>query len=285
MRVGLAVAFGLAAVWPAAGATIYDNNTPNGLMATASRLGSATQSEIESADDFLLTSPTKITGASFTGLVPTQFTVGRVSIEIYRIFPADSDVNRTSGPPTFSTNQVPTRVNSPADVAFASRISTAGGGLTFTTTTLSPSFGAANSVVNGINPTPNQTTHGEGVVLGTEVRFDVTFTTPFDLAAEHYFFVPQVELDTGSFLWLSAPKPIVNGFAFAPDLQTWIRDEDLDPDWLRVGTDIVGGTTPPTFNAAFALFGDVEAVPEPGTLPLLAMALLALGLLARRARV
>lgn len=27
------------------------------------------------------------------------------------------------------------------------------------------------------------------------------------------------------------------------------------PDWLRVGTDIVGGATPPTFNAAFSLSG------------------------------
>jgi|SRR5215813_11654607 len=33
-------------------------------------------------------------------------------------------------------------------------------------------------------------------------------------------------------------------------------------DWLRVGTDIVGGgATPPTFNAAFSLSG--EAVPGP----------------------
>ena len=35
----------------------------------------------------------------------------------------------------------------------------------------------------------------------------------------------------------------------------------LDPDWLRVGMDIVGGTTPPTFNTAFALDG--TEVPEP----------------------
>jgi hypothetical protein len=54
------------------------------------------------------------------------------------------------------------------------------------------------------------------------------------------------------------------GTAFPPgftDLQTWIRDEALQPDWLRVGTDIVGGTTPPTFNAAFSLSG--VAVPGP----------------------
>ena len=37
----------------------------------------------------------------------------------------------------------------------------------------------------------------------------------------------------------------------------------LDPDWLRVGTDIVGGNTAPTFNAAFSLSG--SAVPEPSS--------------------
>ena len=51
---------------------------------------------------------------------------------------------------------------------------------------------------------------------------------------------------------LSAARPIVPpGTPFPPgvtDLQSWIRNSDLDPDWLRIGTDIVGGTT---FNAAF----------------------------------
>jgi hypothetical protein len=36
----------------------------------------------------------------------------------------------------------------------------------------------------------------------------VTFTTPFTLAADHYFFVPQVEVTDadGNFFWLSAPS-------------------------------------------------------------------------------
>jgi len=55
----------------------------------------------------------------------------------------------------------------------------------------------------------------------------------------------------------------------------------LDPDWLRVGTDIVGGATPPTFNAAFSLSG--ETVPEPATLTLLGLALIAV-VSARRRR-
>jgi hypothetical protein len=31
-------------------------------------------------------------------------------------------------------------------------------------------------------------------VTGSEVQFSVNFTTPFDLLAGHYFFVPQVEV-------------------------------------------------------------------------------------------
>ena len=109
---------------------------------------------------------------------------------------------------------------------------------------------------------------------------DVTFTSPFLLPGDHYFFVPQVQLnDDNNFLWLSAPRPIVgpDGTPINPDLQSWTRDAGLDPDWLRVGTDIVGGDTPPTFNAVFSLQG--EGVPEPATLELEATGLVALGLL------
>jgi hypothetical protein len=134
-------------------------------------------------------------------------------------------------------------------------------------------------VLNGINPKPNQQTDGEGPVTGDEVMFNVTFMTPFDLLPDHYFFVPQVQLDSGEFYWLSAPKPIVApgtpfpaGFS---DLQSWIRNENLAPDWLRVGTDIVGpppqGGAAPTFNAAFSLSG--QEIPEPATLLLIALGL------------
>jgi len=98
---------------------------------------------------------------------------------------------------------------------------------------------------------------GDGPVSGQEVVFSVTFTSPITLDPDHYFFVPQVELSDGLFLWLSAPRPIVPpGTPFPAgftDLQTWVRDQALQPDWLRVGTDIVGGTNPPTFNASFSL--------------------------------
>jgi hypothetical protein len=104
-------------------------------------------------------------------------------------------------------------------------------------------------------------------VNGLEVQFSVNFTTPFDLAAGHYFFIPQVADANGNFLWLSAPRPIVPPGTPFPlgitDLQSWTRDQMLDPDWLRVGSDIVGPTpaTGPTFNAAFSLTG--VSVPGP----------------------
>ena len=53
------------------------------------------------------------------------------------------------------------------------------------------------------------------------------------------------------------------GTPFAGDRQAWIRNMNLAPDWLRIGTDIVGGTTPPTFNMTFSLTG--ETIPEAGT--------------------
>ena len=148
--------------------------------------------------------------------------------------------------------------------------------LAFSTTTLTSSFTAANSVqAGGIHPSPGQTTAGNGGVTGQETSFSFNFAVPFFLPDGHYFFVPQVQVSGGSFYWLSTARPIVSGLPFAPDLQAWTRDEMLDPDWLRVGTDIVGGTTPPTFNMAFSLVG--TAVPEPSTLGFCLVALGALG--------
>ena len=79
-------------------------------MGTATRPDSPGKIEIESADDFVLTSSTSLTSATFTGLIPLGLPLSGISevrVEIYRVFPSDSDVNRTSGPPTFSTSQVP----------------------------------------------------------------------------------------------------------------------------------------------------------------------------------
>jgi hypothetical protein len=236
----------------------FSTGTPDGRMAAASRVDSPGKFEIEAADDFIASTSLNITSATFTGLLPTGASIGQVQVEIYRVFPKDSDVSRTSGPPTFSTSQVPTRVNSPSDVAFDTRNSLSGGGLTFSTTLLNASFTAANSIsAGGIYPKPGQTTGGNGPVTGQEVQFNISFTTPFTLPIDHYFFVPQVEL-TGAndnFFWLSAPGPPL----FTGDLQAWTRDANLDPDWLREGTDIVGGgAAAPKFNQAFSLAGTVS---------------------------
>ena len=273
----------LVALPAAADTPFFSTGDTDGKIATATRPESAGKFEIESADDFILTQSTSITGATFTGLItgPSPLiSVGEVRVEIYRVFPKDSDVGRTSGPPTFSTSQVPTRVNSPSDVALDTRDSTSG--LTLTMTDLG-AFSALNSVQpGGIHPTPGQTTGGDGPVTGEEVEFGITFSTPFTLPADHYFFIPQVEVTTanGEFLWLSAPKPIVGGTGpFVGDLQSWTRDAMLDPDWLRVGTDIVGppptGGPAPTFNAAFSLSGTV--VPEPSTWAMMLIGFAGLG--------
>ena len=275
----------LCVVPAAADPFFFSTGDPDGKMATASRPSSAGKFEIEAGDDFFLNSETVINSATFVGLLTGGATTGEVRVEIYRVFPKDSDVGRTSGPPTFSTPQVPTRVNSPSDVEFDDR-DTSSGNLTFTTTSLG-TFTALNSVQpGGIHPQPGQTTGGDGSITGEEVQFDVTFTTPFDLPADHYFFVPQVEVvePSGNFFWLSAPRPIVPpGTPFpagATDLQAWTRDQFLDPDWLRVGTDIVGGTPAPTFNMTFSLSG--ETVPEPSSYILLGSALLALAAAGRK---
>jgi hypothetical protein len=231
---------------PARAAPFFDNGAPDGKIAMASRPASPGKIEIEAADDFILGVNTAINSVTFTGLLTgASPTVGQVRVEIYRVFPLDS-----ANPPD---GKVPTRVNSPSDIEFADR-DTANGTLTFVTTTLATSFTAANSVLNGIKPSPNQTTGGEGAVTGQEVQFTVTFSAPLVLPADHYFFIPQVQVTGGEFFWLSSPKPNT-ATPFNPDLQAWIRNDALDPDWVRVGTDVVGGATPPQFNGSFTLTG------------------------------
>jgi hypothetical protein len=279
---GTAMLLGLLSATPAA-ATLFtfSTGTVTNSIATASRPGPDTgpDQETESADDFIVTLGARLNSATFTGLIPSSATVSEVKVEIYRVFPEDSNTARTSFPvPPFSTSQVPARQNSPSDVELLDRDSAVAGELSFTTTPLSQFTGALNSIDQGIHPKPNFNTGGDGPVSGLqEVQFNVTFTDPIDLPDDHYFFVPQVLLTDPDqhFLWLSASRPIdATGTPFSPDLQSWIRNDQLQPDWLRIGTDIVGGTT---FNAAFTLNGDV--LPEPASLSLLGVGLVGMGLL------
>jgi hypothetical protein len=200
------------------------------------------------------------------GLIPAGApvsSVGRVEVEIYHIFPVDSDVGRTSGPPTFSTVNVPTRVNSPSDVEIdAATRDSDSGTLRFITTSVS-TFTVQNTVINGINKAPGQTTHGEGPATGEQVEINITFNTPLFLPPGHYFFRPEAEVTGGNFLFLSAPRPITSGTPFpagVTDLQAWIRNANLVPDWLRIGTDIIGSDT---FNMTFSLTGNT--IPAAGT--------------------
>lgn len=255
---------------------VFSTNAPDGRLGMASRPGAVGIAAREAADDFLLQQATSITNATFYGLLPSganALDITQVSVEIYRIFPLDSNE-----PPS---GNVPTRLNGPSDVTLDSR--TSGSGLTWSATALG-SFSVANSVVDGIHPSPNNMTGGDGFATGSEFVFSVDFLTPFVLPADHYFFVPQVALSSGTFLWLSAQRPVVSpGTPFPPlttDLQAWIRSSELEPDWLRVGTDIIGGGQ--TFNGAFSLSTTVTTTPEPTTLMLVASGLMLLGAAARR---
>jgi hypothetical protein len=234
-------------------AFIFSTGLPDGKVATIDEPPTTHNGhvEFESADDFVLNSETKIERASFTGLLTggaTRADVRDVFLTIYRVFPFDSDLTRTI--------QVPTRMNSPADNEIANFDSFAGA-LHFQSRLLLNSFTALNSVSSADKIAVGS--GGNGHATGKEVEFDVTFNTPLDLPAGHYFFVPKVGLKANApagsdFLWLSAPRPITApGTPFTGDLQSWMRfDPGLAPDWLRIGTDIIGGQT---FNGSFSLSG------------------------------
>ena len=270
----------------------FSTGNPDGKIATLSRPSSAGKIQTETADDFILAQTTFINRATITGLLPTGApltSISDVEIEVYRVFPADSDASRTL--------TVPTRTNSPSDNEIDDATRDGGdGSLSFAATVLNASFSVENSVVNGINrnriarvhgrlpghpdvglrvgvrgggrrshdrprcgprtrperPRPGgDRSGGEGAVTGEEVSISVTFNTPISLPAGHYFFRPEVQLSSGDFLWLSAPKP-TSPPLFVGDLQSWIRNDNLAPDWLRIGTDI---THQGPFNATFSLAG------------------------------
>ena len=140
--------------------------------------------------------PRQSPSATFTGLLsgaPRSSDIGEVVVEIYRVFPDHSDVGRTSGPPT-SRRRTCRRASIRRPMSHSdSRDSQQRP--QFLDHRPGRRFTALNSVQpGGIHPKPGQTTGGNGAVTGEEVQFNVTFTTPFDLPADHYFFVPQVEI-------------------------------------------------------------------------------------------
>ena len=252
---------GVALATPAwADPLFFSTGTPDGLLGALSQPPSSGTLETETADDFILTETTSIAQATITGLIPSGTplaNIRNVEVEVYHVFPKDS-----ADPPS---GNVPLRVNSPADVEIdtATRDGSLGT-LGFSASPLNPSFSVLNTVVNGINKVPSNVTRGEGPASGELVQITITFTPPILLPADHYFFRPEVLVTGSDFLYLSAPRPIVTpGTPFVGDLQAWIRNSDLAPDWLRIGTDIIGGTPARTFSMTFSLTG--ETIPDAGT--------------------
>src|SRR5215469_10493655 len=241
----------------------FTTGTPDGLMGAASRRASPGKLETETADDFTLDQTTVIRRATIVGLVPSGTKpqdIKEVEVEMYHVFPLDSAI-----PPS---GKVPSRANSPSDVEIGTATRAGGSGtLMFFPGVLNSNFRVGNSVVNNLT-VATAPPGGEGSTVGVEVEITITFTSPIILPAGHYFFRPEVLLTSGDFLYLSGPRPIVSpgGTPFptgVTDLQAWIRNSNLAPDWLRIGTDIIDGATPQTFNMAFSLAG--ETVPEAGT--------------------
>jgi hypothetical protein len=256
---GIAAPIMLAAAGPAGAATVFHFSTgsPDGKLGALSQPANESHFQTETADDFVLGSRTRLTSATFTGLLTDgarASDVKNVEIEFYRVFPGDSAP---------SDNRVTTRANSPADVEIASATRDgAAGTLDFTTDVLNPQFVVSNTVTT-VNGLPGEFTGGDRGAAGEEVQFNVNFSDPVLLGAEHLFFRPEVELNNGTFLWLSAPRPIgADGTPFpagTTDLQAWIRNDRLAPDWVRIGTDV---THQGPFNMSFSLSG-VSGVPEP----------------------
>jgi hypothetical protein len=232
----------------------FTTGNPDSLMGAVSRRASPGKLETETADDFTLDQTTVIRRATIVGLAPSGTQpqdFKDVEVEVYHVFPLDSAV-----PPS---GNVPSRANSPSDVEIGTATRAASSGtLTFSTNGLNSNFGVGNTVVNNLK-VATAPPGGEGSTAGEEVEITITFTSPIILPAGHYFFRPEALLTSGDFLYLSAPKVIP-----APkDLQAWIRNSNLAPDWLRIGTDIVGGAPAPNFNMTFSLAR--ETVPEAGT--------------------
>src|SRR5262249_43411144 len=189
---------------------IFETGSPTTQLASLSRRPSPGKAETETADDFPLQETTVITGAKIFGLIPAGTSLDNirdVEVEVYQIFSdKNSDVSRTSGPPTFTTPNAPTRVNSPADVEIdtATRAKTEGT-LAISTRVLNSSFRVDATVLNGISVGGGSA----GEFTGEEVEITITFTSPIVLPSGQYFFRPEVLLSTGGdFRYLSGPRPI-----------------------------------------------------------------------------
>jgi hypothetical protein len=236
----------------------FSTGAPDGQAGAVTRPATPGKIEVETADDFTLTQTTVLKGVTINGFLAgrTPLTnVVNVEVEFYNVFPLNSAP---------ASGRSPSRVNSPSDVEIGSATRDARtGGLSFIISQANPSFVIINSVVTDIS-FPFFFTGGDHAMGGQQVQIAVTFTNPIILPAGHYFFRPEVEVNDDNFLFVSAPRPIIPpGTPVANDAQAWMRNTNLKPDWLRVGTDIIGGAVPPTYNMSFSMTG--ESLPGAGT--------------------
>src|SRR5215470_6340633 len=86
----------------------FSTGNSDGKLGALTRPASAGKLETETADDFVLLETTAISRAVITGIIVPSGNISRVEVELYHIFPQDSDTARTP--------QVNTRMNSPSDV-------------------------------------------------------------------------------------------------------------------------------------------------------------------------
>src|SRR5881398_951495 len=147
MRVSLTtltLAFAVCFATPAwANRFSFSTGGPDGKLGALSRPAGSQGVETEAADDFVLTQPTFVSGATVHGLITgaTASNISRVEVEIYHVFPLDSDTVRTPN--------VPTRMNSPSDheISTASRDSNDSGSLSFVASEISD-FQVQSTVIN-----------------------------------------------------------------------------------------------------------------------------------------
>ena len=123
----------------------FSTGSPDGKLGALSRPAGSQGLETETADDFVLTQATVVSGATIHGLIATGTavsSVARVEVEIYHVFPLDSNAGRTAS--------VPTRTNSPSDVEIDAATRDSGQGtLSFSATQIS-TFTVLNTVINGM---------------------------------------------------------------------------------------------------------------------------------------
>src|SRR5215468_7700870 len=159
----------------------FTTGSADGKLGALSRSESPGKIETETADDFILTQTTVISGATITGLVlrADVADIANVEVEVYHRF--TEDPNDTVPP----SGKVPSRTNSPSDNEIDSATRDANDGtLSFFYNSLNANFSVSNTVVNGINPfnvngkTDANRTGGEGPASGEEVEITVAFTKP-----------------------------------------------------------------------------------------------------------